>query len=200
MLVVFEGIDGAGKATQIRKLVAHLRLKGRKCEVRAYPDMNGPLGRVIDDVLHERLQLGAEAQFYVFLADIVRDQKRLRDALESNDVVILDRYCLSTVAYQKCKGMAEKRELEFVKSARPIPPDLILLLDLDARSATARKEAQRALDAFEANPAFQENVRKAFKSLARRKFLCRRWRVVDASRAPEEVFGKVQAEIDKLIK
>ena len=200
MLVAFEGIDGSGKATQIKRIAGHLRLRGRKTAVLAYPDMNGPLGRPIGDLVHGELALGAESQFFLFLADIARDQERLREVMESHDVVILDRYCFSTIAYQKCKGMDWKRALELVKSAKLIAPDIVLLLDVDARTANSRKEAQRALDAFESDPVFQENVRKAFRSLAGKKFLARRWRVVDASGTPEEMFEQVRAEVDNLIK
>jgi dTMP kinase len=200
MLIVFEGIDGSGKATQIRKLTAHLKLKGKKCAVLAYPDMHGPLGRAIDDLLHGGLELPAEAQFYVFLADIARDQKRLCGALKANDVVILDRYCFSTVAYQKCKGMAEKKAVGLVESAELVAPDLVLLLDLDAKTASARKEAERQLDAFEADIKFQQCVRTGFRSLAKRKFISKRWVVVDAAGTPDEVFARVRAEIDRLIK
>jgi len=200
MLAVFEGIDGSGKATQIRSLVKHLKLRGRKCEVLAYPDMNGPLGLLIGDLLHGRLTLGAEAQFFIFLADIARDQARLREALVLNDVVILDRYCFSTIAYQKCKGMAEKRALGFVKDAKFIVPDVVLLLDVDAKEATKRKEAQKTLDAFEADATFQSSVRKEFRKLARSKFLAKKWKVVNAGKDPEKVFEQVHAEIDKMIK
>ena len=200
MLVVLEGIDGSGKATQIKRLVAHLRLRGRKSAVLAYPDMNGPLGGLIDDLLHRRFELGADGQFFVFLADIARDQKRLKETLKNNDVVILDRYCFSTIAYQKCKGMDGNRALELVKGAKMTAPDLVLLLDVDASTSSARKEAQRELDAFESDPRFQENVRKAFRGLARKKFLTKRWKVIDASGEPNEVFEQIRAEIDKQIK
>ena len=200
MLIAFEGIDGSGKATQIRKLAAHLKTKGKRCAVLAYPDLQGPLGRVIDDLLHRGLELSAEAQFYIFLADIARDQKRLREALKANDVVILDRYCFSTVAYQKCKGVPEKKAVELVESAELAAPDLVLLLDLDAKTASARKQAERQLDAFEADIRFQQCVRASFRGLAKRKFIAKRWVNVDAAGTPDEVFARGRAEIDRLIK
>ena len=159
MLVVFEGIDGSGKATQIRKLVAHLKTKGKRCAVLAYPDMHGPLGQVIGRLLHGELALSAEAQFFLFLADIARDQARLRDALKSNDVVILDRYCLSTIAYQTCKGMNGKKAAGLVESAKLAQPDLAILLDVDPKVSSARKQAQKQLDAFECDVGFQGCVR-----------------------------------------
>ncbi|VVC02646.1 Thymidylate kinase [Candidatus Burarchaeum australiense] len=200
MLIVFEGIDGSGKATQIKRLLAHLKLRGRKAALLAYPDMNGPLGRTIGALLHGELELGAEAQFFLFLADIARDQARLREALKSNDVVILDRYCFSTVAYQTCKGMDGKKASKLVEETRLMQPDLAILLDIDPEVSSARKQAERELDAFEADIKFQECVRSSFKSLAKRKFMARRWGVVDAAGEPDEVFARVRAEIDSLIK
>ncbi len=200
MLLVFEGIDGAGKATQIRKAVEYLRLKGRKSVVFAYPDMRGPLGRTVDDLLHGRLLLEAEKQFYVFLADIVRDQRRLKEINDSERIVIADRYCFSTIVYQKCKGMKEKEGMELVKKAGLLAPDLILLLDLDARTAGGRKEAERALDEFESDLDFQCCVRKGFLRLAKKGFLSKRWSTIDASGTRDEVFEKVCAAIDRVIK
>jgi len=204
MLVAFEGIDGSGKATQIAKLTRHLREKGRKSAVIAYPDMLGPLGRPLDDVLHGQLDIGAEAQFFLFLADILRDQAkddgRLRQELKANSVVILDRYCLSTIAYQKCKGMDGKKAEKIVMEAKPIAPDAIILLDIDPKIGAARKHAQKEPDKFEADLKFQGCVRRGFLELAKKKFLCRNWAVIDASGTPDAVAERVRLEIDKLIK
>ncbi|MDO8339841.1 MAG: dTMP kinase [Candidatus Burarchaeum sp.] len=200
MLVVFEGIDGSGKATQIAKLATHLKLRGRKNVMLAYPDMHGPLGRVIDELLQGGLKLPAESQFYLFLADIARDQKRLHEALKANELVVLDRYCFSTIAYQTCKGMNGKKASKLVESAKLAQPDLVILLDIDPKVSSVRKQAQRQLDAFEMDVRFQGCVRQEFRSLAKRKFLAKRWAVIDAMGAPDEVFAQVRAEIDRLIK
>jgi dTMP kinase len=204
MLVAFEGIDGSGKATQIAKLSRHLKEKGRKSAVIAYPDMLGPLARPLGDVLHGQLDLGAEAQFFLFLADILRDQAkeegRLRQEMKANSVVILDRYCLSTIAYQKCKGMDGKKAEKIVAEAKPIAPDIVILLDMDAKAASGRKYSQKEPDRFEADLKFQECVRRGFLELAKKKFLCKNWAVVDAAGTPDAVAERVQAEIDKLIK
>ncbi|MFA6035512.1 MAG: dTMP kinase [Candidatus Micrarchaeia archaeon] len=204
MLVAFEGIDGSGKATQIAKLTRHLKEKGKRAAVIAYPDMLGPLARPLGDVLHGQLELGAEAQFFLFFADILRDQMkdegRLKQEMKAYDVVILDRYCLSTIAYQACKGMDAKKAEKIVEEAKPIAPDIVILLDIDPKAASSRKFSQKEPDKFEADLKFQECVRKGFLALAKKKFLCKNWAVVDAAGTPEAVAERVQAEIDRFIK
>jgi dTMP kinase len=206
MLVAFEGIDGSGKATQIAKLTSYLKLKGRKSRVIAYPDMHGPLGLTLGEVIHGHLNVKAEAQFFLFLADILRDQAkpdgRLNEEMELkvHDVIILDRYCASTIAYQKCKGMDGKRAEQIVAGWKPVAPDLMILLDLDAAVGMRRKHAQKEPDEFERDAEFQAKVRKEFLALAKKKAIAKRWVVVDASGTPEQVAERVRAEIDKLIK
>lgn len=204
MLIALEGIDGSGKATQIARLTAYLKIKGRRCKVVPYPDMHGPLGQTLGEVIHGHLDLNAEGQFFIFLADILRDQAmpegRLHEELKAHDVVILDRYCASTIAYQKCKGMDGKAAERIVAASKPLAPDLMILLDLPADVGMKRKHSQKEPDEFERDAAFQARVRKEFLALARKKAIAKRWAVVDAAGTPEQVAEQVRAEIDKLIK
>jgi len=137
---------------------------------------------------------------YIPPEEIQDTQERLQGALKSNEVVILDRYCFSTIAYQTCKGMNGKAATKIVESAKLVQPDLMILLDVGPEVSSARKQAQKQLDAFEMDVRFQGCVRQEFRSLAKRRFLAKRWAVVNAMGTPDEVFAQVRNEIDRMIK
>ena len=92
MLVVMEGIDGCGKSAQIDLLREKVG-----AAVFKYPTSKYSMLR---DYLDKKISIEPKALFLLFLADISDDQENLKEALEENEIVILDRYVYSTLAYE----------------------------------------------------------------------------------------------------
>ena len=129
VLIVFEGIDGAGKSTQVTRLTASLRDLGFVVRVDREPT-DGPHGRRLRASATEG-RLSASEELELFIAD---RREHVRDFIEpglkAGEVVILDRYYFSNAAYQGSRGLDWAEILRRNEEFAP-PPDLLLWLDLD---------------------------------------------------------------------
>ena len=140
-LIAIEGIDGAGKGTQVALLVTALRSEGFSVVATREPT-DGPHGRrirarsVAGEALSPSEQLEA---FMLDRAEHVRDL--IHPALEAGSVVVTDRYYLSNVAYQGAAGLDPAEILENNASLFPAP-DLAILIDLSAEEALRRVDAR----------------------------------------------------------
>jgi dTMP kinase len=128
ILIVFEGIDGAGKTTQVNLLGEALRAAGESPVVSKEPT-DGQWGRRLrESAQNGRMPLDEE------LATFVLDrEEHARDvvlpALERNQIVILDRYLYSTIAYQGARGADFAAMQEQMRHFRR--PDVTFLMDAD---------------------------------------------------------------------
>ena len=103
LFIVLEGIDGAGKSTQIRCLTEKLAASGRPPVVSREPT-DGPHGRRLRESA-TRGRLSAEEELATFLADRREHVSNLiLPSLAAGKVVVLDRYYFSTAAYQGARG------------------------------------------------------------------------------------------------
>ncbi|MFH1306638.1 MAG: dTMP kinase [Candidatus Micrarchaeota archaeon] len=188
--IAIEGIDGAGKATQVREIKKYLEGKGKKVFVHKYPTENA--GK-IKDYLEGKEEFGEEELFELYLKDIADEQGELKGNLE-NGWVIADRYCISTAAYQGVGGKLGERVLE-IEGRNLIKPDLVIWLDLSAEEGMERKRGQKKLDKHEGNLRFLRNVRENFRKLYGMKFMCEKWEKIDAAKDP----GEVTRDIEKIV-
>ena len=187
-LIVIEGLDGAGKSTQISRLCEFLTTSGQACRNLHFPRTESPVyGELIARFL--RGELGDIHQVNPYLAALIYAGDRLdfkptlENWLNCGDTVLLDRYVYSNVAYQcaKITGEEESRKLrnwilhlEFEYNGLP-KPDLNIFLDVPSKFtrqqlANNREGAQRQYlqgkeDIHEADLNFQESVRNAYLSL-----------------------------------
>lgn len=187
MLIVFEGIDGSGKETQINFLkqksgFAHFK----------YPTRN--FG-ILNDYLEKKVRLSSKSLFHLFLADIADEQEKISDSESENKIVILDRYVFSTIAYE-VDGINYENAKKIVEAGNFIKPDLVVYLDLSAEISQERKRKQKQLDRYEEDKKYLEQVRGNYLKLYRDKFLTDNWRLVDASKN----IGEVQAQILRILK
>ena len=137
-LLVFEGLDGSGKTTQRARLAARLRALGREVLETAEPYDGGRWGPQIRAMARSGQALAPEEELRWFVEqrrEHVRE--RLAPALAAGQVVLCDRYFLSTAAYQGARGL--DAEAILAASEREFPlPHLVLLLEIDAAAALAR--------------------------------------------------------------
>lgn len=186
LLVDFEGIDGSGKGTQARRLCERLTAERISCALISFPRYGETLfGRAVGEFLNGRF--GALDQVHPFLVSLLfagdRFESRglLEQAMENNQVVVLDRYVPSNIAHQASKASpAEQSELvarilKLEHELYGLPrADLVLLLDLPVERAqelialkSPRDYTDRAADIQEADTRYLAGVREVYHALAR---------------------------------
>lgn len=165
-LIVFEGLDGSGKSTQLGRLASRLRAAGHDVAETAEPYMGGRWGPRIREMARSGEPLAPSEElrwFFEQRREHVREV--IAPCLAAGRVVLSDRYFLSTAAYQGARGLDRAEILRASEAEFPIP-DLVLLLDVAAAEGLARVAARpdRAEPVFEKRE-FQERVAAEFAAL-----------------------------------
>jgi dTMP kinase len=139
LLVVLEGIDGAGTTTQSQRLEEGLREAGYECHVTREPS-TGPIGRLLREVLEGgHKPIDATTMGLLFAADRADHvQREIVPHMREGEIVITDRYVHSSLAYQ---GADEDRAWIETLNARALRPDLVLFLRVDPEVAANRRAA-----------------------------------------------------------
>ncbi|HEY6379188.1 MAG TPA: dTMP kinase [Candidatus Dormibacteraeota bacterium] len=172
-LISFEGIDGAGKSTQVEALVAWLGAQGREVVSVREPGATG-LGREVREmVLHRRWDASLDPWAEALLLVAARAQllkEIVLPALARGVVVVCDRFVDSTLAYQgvaRGLGVEPLRRLH-AQSCGDVWPDLTVYLELPVAVALRRRDASELpLDRMEAGGgAFLDAVARGFAAVA----------------------------------
>jgi dTMP kinase len=136
ILIAVEGIDGAGKTTQVRKLVAALRTAGETVVASKEPT-DGVWGRKIRESAASG-RMSPDDELHAFIEDRKEHVRNLiRPGLEAGSIVILDRYYFSTLAYQGPRR-GDVPAMEATMREIAPEPDIVFLLDLDPLVAISR--------------------------------------------------------------
>jgi dTMP kinase len=198
VLITFEGVEGSGKSTQMRRLARTLRRQGYPIEQTREPDGTAFGGAVRR--LFER-DVAPLTQALLFLA--ARHQhvlERIRPWLRARRVVLCDRYTDASVAYQGYAGGVEPeliRELN-VRATGGVLPDLTLLFDCDP-ALGFRRIGRRRRDHFERQAlAFHRRVRRGYREIQRAE--PKRVRLINAARPPEVVAAEVQTIVGDFLR
>lgn len=199
LFITFEGPEGAGKSTQLTRLVQTLQERGLTVTVTREPG-GTPLGtRVREVLLDPALDMHPLPEFLLYSASraqLVQDV--IRPALSRGETVVCDRYFDSSLAYQ---GAGRGLPLELLRGITQevtggLNPDLTLLLDLDPEIGLERAAARGQPDRLErADLAFHQRVRQGFLQLARQE--PGRFVVLDAASTPDAVQQQVWAAVQK---
>lgn len=226
MFIVLEGLDGAGKSTQVRKLREMFAQQGVESEYIHFPRFDAPVyGELIARFLRGEFGGVEQVNPYIvallFAGDRAAAAGQIREWLAAGRVVILDRYVYSNIGYQcaKFSDPLERRklmkwilDLEFGHNALP-RPDVSLFLDVPF-SFTERKLAENregddrdylkgADDIHESSLALQRAVREVYLDVAD---LDEGLRVVDCSdewgsmATPEVIFRRICEEVNPIMK
>ena len=141
MYIVFEGIDGSGKSTQIRLLKEWLEANGFRVETVIEPS-DSEVGTHIRNILQRPDAQSDEVQRILALL-FAADRLLIRDRLnDESKIIISDRSFVSSLAYQEPRDWVETLNKHAKK------PDLVILLDLDVEKSVARTSGE---DTFENN-------------------------------------------------
>ncbi len=180
MYIVFEGIDGAGKSTQIQLLGEWLEANGFKVETLREPT-DSEVGKLIRRILQRPDATTDNVQKtlgLLFAADRMLIMDKLND---ESRIVISDRSFISSLAYQ------EPAEWIGVLNRYAKEPDLLILLDLDVKKSVARTSKE---DTFE-NEDFLTGVRENYLKLAKNY----EHQIIDANNG----VNKVSSDIKKAV-
>jgi dTMP kinase len=172
VFIVFEGVEGSGKSTQITRLERWLRDALALSVTSAREPGGTAAGEAIRGVLLDRaeLRIAPESELLLMLAARAAFVRELvRPVLRDGGVMLADRFELSTFAYQGFgRGLPLDRVREMNAFATGgVRPDLVLLLDLPAEAGRARQRREgKAQDRIEAaSEAFHEAVAAGYRSL-----------------------------------
>jgi len=138
VLIAIEGIDGAGKTTQSRILLEKLMEKGYPA-VGLHEPTDGRWGKKIKELAKNgRHQIKPETELDFFYLDRLEDVKNhIKPYLQEKKIVVMDRYYLSSVAYQGARGLSPDYIEKKNEKIAPIP-DVTIILDLDSEVALRR--------------------------------------------------------------
>jgi len=191
--ITFEGIDGAGKSTQIEVVAETLRARGVPLAITREPG-GTPLGeRLRQLILNEAMAPDAET-LLLFAARSHHLAEVIRPALATGRWVLCDRFTDATYAYQ-CGGrkVALDRIGVLERWVHPdLQPDLTLLFDIPPAVAAQRLARTRAADRFESETIeFFDAVRREY--LNRAAHEPQRFRVLDGTLSPDTLAATLRA-------
>ena len=195
--ITFEGIDGAGKSTQIETVAGALQAAGRTVLITREPGGTA-LGEALRTlILHERMSPDAET-LLLFAARAEHLERVIRPALAAGQWVLCDRFTDATYAYQSGgRGLAAERIAVLERWVHgDLQPDRTLLFDVPPEVAAARLAQARAADRFESEQVdFFTRVRDAY--LARAKREPDRFLVIDGTRAAAAIGEELAREAQR---
>ena len=200
-LITLEGGEGAGKSTVLAAVRDCLEQHGIDVDVTREPGGTA-FGEAVRALVLDPARHGVCAESELLLMFAARAQlvrERIQPALAAGRWVLSDRYTDASYAYQGGgRGQPLERIAELERWAAQVVPGLTLLLDLPVEQGLARAGARGEADRIEReNGDFFERVRSAYR--ARAAADPARFRVIDASRAVDDVRAAAVAEIDRFV-
>lgn len=196
--IAFEGIDGSGKSTQIRRLGKHLSSKGLRCYETREPT-DSPIGSLIHQVMTGRIAADHKVIASLFVADRVDHLLNTTDGIiqqiDSGVTVITDRYYFSSYAYH-----GVDMDMDWVIQANSISADILrptvtVFLDVPVEKAIERIQRDRFhVELFEKEERLRrvrEQYFLAFDKLKGEEQVV----VVDADGSEDEIFARILAAL-----
>jgi dTMP kinase len=196
--IVLDGIDGAGKSSQIQPLVQWLTAGGRTVTTCRDPGST-PAGDAIRAILLDRHEIHPAPTSEMLLYMAARAQlvaEVIRPALARGEWVVSDRYLLANIVYQGHAGGLDPDVVRRVGAVATggLEPDCVLVLDIDL--ATAARRLDRPLDKLEnRGDEFRARLRAGYLAEAARD--PDRIAVIDAAAAPEVVADRLRTELGR---
>jgi len=198
--ISFEGVDGAGKSTQLEWVGKFLKEHDVVVSVTREPG-GTPLGEKLREILlNENDGIHPETEaLLMFAARREHLEQVISPALARGDTVLCDRFSDASFAYQGGGSGVDRAKLEVLENwVHPdIQPDLTLYFDLPIEVARQRVSSLRDPDRFEREgDTYFDQVRAAY--LARARAYPERIRVIDASETPQAISAKLKEIISSL--
>lgn len=201
LFITIEGIDGCGKSTQTELLCAWLKEKTHAEVTRTFEPGGWSGGKVLRELLLGGIAVEPRTELLLFLADRSGHlDTEIQPALKRGQWVVCERYTDSTLAYQSWgRGIALTEIEGLLNWCRFLPPDLTVLLDIDADTASSRLRQRGRPDRIEsAENDFMARVARGYRELAQR--YPERIAVVDATQSVDRVAAAVRNCVEKRVK
>jgi dTMP kinase len=199
LFITFEGIDGAGKSTQLSHAIDYVKGLGRPFIETREPGGTELGERIRSLILDGKNKISAEAEtMMMFSARLEHLNSVIKPALDDGKIVLCDRFTDATFAYQ---GFGSGVDLSLIENLERVvqndlQPDRTFFFDLDTQIANARI-ADRELDRFESEDIdFHQRVREGY--LARAKAYSQRFSIINADRSADEIKGDLLDELAAL--
>ena len=203
LFIVFDGMDGCGKSTQMSMLHDYLFKKDKRIRILSTREPTyGKYGKKIREMLAEHKDPYSDAEN--LLEMYVKDREDhvnnlikpfLKKDYDNVSIVLCDRYYYSTIAYQHTQGIELNRIIALNKDM--LKPDIAIILDLHPETALKRIAKERAEEKFE-KLEFMKELRKAFHAM--KDLLPDNMVYIDTSGSVEETHEKIKKAIEKAIK
>lgn len=201
MFISFEGTEGVGKTTLIRKLYEHFQATGKDVVLTREPG-GTPLSEQIRSLLlsinHDEMMSHDTELLLMYAARSQHLERVILPALAEQKIVLCDRFSDSSFAYQ-CAGRGLSRDKLALLNDNFVPkmPDITFWLDAPIETGMLRARERGALDRFEQEKmTFFEKVRSGFQEIFEK--TPQRMKRLDATQTPEKVFEDALGHIKKL--
>ena len=186
LFIVFEGLDGSGKSTQISMLKDKLKLMGRNVYVTAEPT-NSATGGLIRDTLSNNYKREPSELASLFLTDRISHNVNpvwgIQKFLQNGTDIICDRYYYSSFAYQGLGTNLQWIMDMNLNCPQIMKPDLCIYLDVDPKRCKRRVDSERAhLEIFENDEEVMQKTRMQFFEVFKKLNSSENIRIVDANR------------------
>ena len=199
LFIVFEGIDGCGKSTQLQYLCEHLQKRGRKVTATAEPT-DSTTGKMLRAALSGQNPRTAAEMAALFTLDRIHHnvaKNGIAATLAAGNDVVSDRYYYSSLAYQGSLTDYEWVRRMNVDCPEIRKPDLCIFLDISPAVALARigkrGEAKEIYEKEETLTLFRTTFLKVFASLSDN------INIINAEGTPTEVAARVAAAVEPLL-
>lgn len=192
MLIVIEGSDKAGKATQTQLLADRLAKEGFSVKTMAFPDYSTKIGEEIKALLHGERDYPIEVRHMLLSANRWEKKAAIEAMLKANNIVILNRYYQSNLVY----GLASGLKLEWLQSLDAGLPKEDLVIVLDVSPEVSIKRMQKKGDIFEMNDDIMNNVPRLYRELAHKY----NWVLINGDRSKEDVHNEILKIVEEKIK
>lgn len=198
LFIVFEGLEGSGKSTQVGLLASKLKEQGKEITVTREPG-GTRIGELIREITHNRqnVDLTAVAESYLMAASRAQHVREIiKPALERGQIVICDRFLDSSLAYQ---GFGRELRDEVIENLNKLAvndvlPDLVIFLDLLPQQGFKRRNGSDKIDRLDLQQQdFYRRVYEGYKKLARKNK--NRYFTVDSSKPIEQVAQKIWEKV-----
>ena len=199
LFIVFEGLDGSGKSTQIKALNDKLKLNNYDVISLREPGST-EIGDKVLEILESSQKLTPIMEFLLFSISrsAIIDEK-ITPSLNENKIVLCDRYFYSSIAYQ---GSGRDLDNDFIhkinnKIVNDVIPDIVFYFDLTWEEKIKRKGIDHS-DRFEKeDKLFHENVRKSYLQMAETDSA--KWIVIDATLKMDEISEIIYTKISDIL-
>ncbi|MEW6295260.1 MAG: dTMP kinase [Candidatus Diapherotrites archaeon] len=219
-IVVFEGVDASGKATQAKLFFERIKKAGKKAELSSFPRYNeffGSLvGRYLAGEFGSKEELPPEFCSLLYSLDRYHAKKEIQEKLKKGTILVFDRYFTANYGFQPAKFKGKKQREEFFQwmkalESRMPQPDLVFFLDVlpqISRKLMKGKDREKAYrkgrkkDIYESDIAYQNKVRAMFLHLCRKE---KNWSRINCVRgnklkSREEIHSEVWKKAQKILK